>query len=77
VGGKSDELELIEHIPRVPSCIASATDGFHLGEIRSTEHAQDSLVQACAVVSSSFDRRGYDMQQKDTIFDTRGSYPSI
>jgi hypothetical protein len=35
----------------MPSCIASATEGFYLGEIRSTEHAQDSLVQACAVVS--------------------------
>ncbi len=44
----SYKLELIEHIPRVPSCIAS---GFHLREIRSIEHAQDSLVQACTVVS--------------------------
>jgi hypothetical protein len=39
------KLELIEHIPCVPLCIASATDG--LGFI---EHAQDSLVQACAVI---------------------------
>jgi hypothetical protein len=38
-------IELIEQILRVPSCIA------HFGEIRSIEHAQDSLVQACAVVS--------------------------
>jgi hypothetical protein len=36
------QLELIEHIPRVPWCIA---------ELCSIEHAQDSLVQACAVVS--------------------------
>ena len=34
-----------------PWCIASATDGFNPGEIHSIEHAQDSLVQACAVVS--------------------------
>jgi hypothetical protein len=45
------ELELIQHIPRVPRCIASATGGFNPGEIRLIEHAQDSLVQACAVVS--------------------------
>jgi hypothetical protein len=44
-------LELVEHIPRVPWCIASATDGFYPGEIRSIEHAHDSLAQACAVVS--------------------------
>jgi hypothetical protein len=36
------KLELVEHIPRVPRCIA---------EIRLIEHAQDSLVQTCAVVS--------------------------
>ncbi len=47
----NSQLEHVEHIPRVPWCIASATDGFDLGEIRSIEHAQDSLVQACAVVS--------------------------
>ncbi len=42
-------LELIEHIPCVPWCIASATDGqFNPGEM---EHVQDNLVQACAVVS--------------------------
>jgi hypothetical protein len=35
----------------VPWCIASATYGFNPGEIRSIKHAQDSLVQACAVVS--------------------------
>jgi hypothetical protein len=45
------ELELIEHIPSVPWYIASATDGFNPGEIRSIEDTQDSLVQACAVVS--------------------------
>jgi hypothetical protein len=44
-------LELVEHIPRVPWCIASATDGFYSGEIRSIEHALHSRVQACAVVS--------------------------
>jgi hypothetical protein len=44
-------LELIEHIPRVPWCIVSATDGFYPGEIHSIEHAQASLAQACAVVS--------------------------
>jgi hypothetical protein len=41
-------LELIKHIPRVPWCIANATEGFNPGEIRSIEH---SLVQACSVVS--------------------------
>ncbi len=35
----------------MPWCIASATDGFYPGEIRSIEHAQDSLAQACTVVS--------------------------
>jgi hypothetical protein len=44
------KLELIEHIPHVPWYIANATDGFNPGDIRSIEHAQDSLVQACAVV---------------------------
>jgi hypothetical protein len=32
-------------------CIASAADGFNPGKIRSIEHVQDSLAQACAVVS--------------------------
>ncbi len=45
------KLELVDHIPHVPWCIASATDGFDPGEIHSIERAQDSLVQACAVVS--------------------------
>ena len=31
-------------------CECYCTDGFDPGEIRSIEHAQDSLVQACAVV---------------------------
>jgi hypothetical protein len=35
----------------MPWCIVSATDGFNLGENCSIKHAQDSLVQACAVVS--------------------------
>jgi hypothetical protein len=35
----------------MPWCIASATDGFNPGEISSIEHAQDSLIQACTVVS--------------------------
>jgi hypothetical protein len=34
----------------MPWCIASATDGFDPGEIHSIEHAQDSPVQARAVV---------------------------
>jgi hypothetical protein len=38
------KLELIAHTPRVPWCIASATDRFNPGEIRLIEHAQDSLV---------------------------------
>jgi regulation of enolase protein 1 (concanavalin A-like superfamily) len=33
------QLEIIEHIPRMPWCLGSI------------EHAQDSLVQACSVVS--------------------------
>ncbi len=41
------KLELIEHITRVPWCSASVQQC--PGEIRSIEHAQDSLVQACAV----------------------------
>jgi hypothetical protein len=53
------KLELIEHIPRVPWCIVSATesatDGF---QIRLIEHAQDSLVQACAVVTLRACARG-------------------
>jgi hypothetical protein len=45
----------------------------------SIEHAQDSLVQARAVVSIGmiWHRRGYDGQQKGTICDARGSCPSI
>jgi hypothetical protein len=40
------------HTPRaMVHCECYCTDGFDPGEIRSIEHAQDSLVQACAVVS--------------------------
>jgi hypothetical protein len=34
------QLELIAHIPHVPWCTKSATDGFIPGEIRSSKHAQ-------------------------------------
>jgi hypothetical protein len=72
------QLELIEHIPRVLWCIASATDGrFNLGEI---EFTQDSLVQACTVVTigvSDICVAIYDGHQKGTICDACGSYPSI
>jgi hypothetical protein len=43
-------IHIQDHIPRVPWCIASATDSrfIYPGEI---EHVQDGLiVQACAVV---------------------------
>jgi hypothetical protein len=66
------QLELIEHIPYVPWCIASATDGL---DICSIEHAQDSLVQAFAVFSIGM--AIYDGQQKGTIYGARGSCPSI
>ncbi len=65
------QLELVEHIPRVPWCIASATDGFNPGEIRLIEHAQDSLVQACAVVSIGMSDIGVaTMGNKKALFVT-------
>jgi hypothetical protein len=45
-------LELIEHIPRIPWCIANAYIICMLPIDCSIEHAQDSLVQACAAVVS-------------------------
>jgi hypothetical protein len=54
------------------------TDGFNPGEMCSIEHAQDSLVQACAVVLIGVSGIGYDGQQKElfvTLMD--GSYLSI
>ncbi len=57
------ELELIEHISRVPWRIASATDAI--------EHAQDSLVQACAVVSIGVSDIGVaTMDNKKVVFVT-------
>jgi hypothetical protein len=65
------KLELIEHIPHVPWCIASATDGFYPGEICSIEHAQDSLVQACVVVSIGVSDTGLAMMgNKKALFVT-------
>jgi hypothetical protein len=49
-------------------------------KICSIEHTQDSLVQACAVISvgvSDIGMATYHVQQKGTICDTRGLYRSI
>jgi hypothetical protein len=68
--GIYNKLELIEHIPRVRWCIVSAT----------ADTARSSM--PCSSMRSSFDRRvwhrrRYNGQQKGTICDARGSYPSI
>jgi hypothetical protein len=57
------------HIPRVLCCIASA--GFNPGEIRLIEHAQDRLVQACAVGSIGMSDIGVaTMSNKKALFVT-------
>ncbi len=62
------KLELVEHIPCVPWCIASATDVYP-GEIRSIEHAHDSHAQACAVVSIGVSDIGMaTMDNKKALF---------
>ncbi len=60
------------HTPRaMVHCECYCTDGFDPGEIRSIEHAQDSLVQACAVVSKGVSGIGVaTMGNKKALFVT-------
>ncbi len=59
------------HTPRAMVHCECYRDGFDLGEIRSIEHAQDSLVQACAEVSIGVSGIGVaTMDNKKALFVT-------
>jgi hypothetical protein len=58
--------------------MASATDGFNPGEICSIEHAQDSLVEACTVVSIGVSDIGVAMMgNKKALFNSAFLFPII